>query len=343
MLYCENTQNKSQCNFFVLIFLFRYLATRNRNSIFGRIKIYKMGRIVFFMVLVSIGFVSCKSSYTRIGDKNANYIPYYLKVYEADSLYLVGDYERSYQILDSLFKKYEPLVMDDYYEYGIYLNASVLSGNTKDINKKIRKGFVDYGGIMTIGKDKRKNYNKVIELADINEDEIKKLKKIYLNNLNLELREQILNIFNSDQEVRKRDHTDEEINKIDKYNALTLEKVINEHGLPPKNVVGSLNSYDLPGGYFRWVVLFLHQSPELQKKYLPILYENVVKGNFEPHHYAALYDRVMLDSIGKQYYGSIECSGYRDCDLVNPKKIDSIRKSVGLPHINYYHWKVEKL
>ncbi len=33
--------------------------------------------------------ISCKSSYTRIGDKNANYIPYYLKVYEADSLFIV--------------------------------------------------------------------------------------------------------------------------------------------------------------------------------------------------------------------------------------------------------------
>ncbi len=342
-MYCENTQKKSQCVFFVLIFLFRYLATRNRNSIFGRIKIYKMGRIVFLMVLVSIGFVSCKSNYTRIGDKDANYIPYYLKVYEADSLYLVGDYEQSYQILDSLFKKYEPLVMDNYSEYGTYLSTAALTNKTKNFRAKVKLGFVNYGGIYSLHPDKVEIYNKIIQLSNLNDRQIIKLKKKYSDKLNAKLREEILNIYNSDQEVRNREHSDHEINKIDEYNTIRIAKILEEHGFPQKKNVGSLNAFDLPGGFFYWPTLLLHQSTESKKQYLPMLYENVVKGNFEPHHYALVYDRVMMESNGNQYYGSTSCSGTFNCDLINPIKIDSIRRSIGLPHINYYNWKVKKL
>ncbi len=47
------------------------------------LKSFKVG--MFF--LISISFISCKS-YQKIGSKNSNYIPYYLKVYKADSLFL---------------------------------------------------------------------------------------------------------------------------------------------------------------------------------------------------------------------------------------------------------------
>ena len=64
--------------------------------------------------LISISFISCKS-YQKIGGENSNYIPYYLKVYEADSLFLVKNYSLAYDKFDSLFKYYEPINMPLYF------------------------------------------------------------------------------------------------------------------------------------------------------------------------------------------------------------------------------------
>ena len=88
----------------------------------------------FVAFLCLLFLISCKSNYTSVGSKNANYIPYYLKVYEADSLYLVGNYERSYHILDSLFDKFEPLNMTLYFEYESYVKTSVILN--KNVNSK---------------------------------------------------------------------------------------------------------------------------------------------------------------------------------------------------------------
>ena len=51
--------------------------------------------------------ISCSSKQKFISEQNQepiNYIPYYLKVYEADSLFTIKDYQGSCKILDDLFK-----------------------------------------------------------------------------------------------------------------------------------------------------------------------------------------------------------------------------------------------
>ena len=60
-----------------------------------------MKKTIFLLYVVSIT-ISCKSNFSKIGDVKSNYIPYYLKVYKADSLYLTKNYQQSYEILDSL-------------------------------------------------------------------------------------------------------------------------------------------------------------------------------------------------------------------------------------------------
>jgi len=66
-----------------------------------------MKNIIIVMSVLLL--ISCKSSYTKIGDKKANYIPYYLKVYEADSLYYAKNYTNYKKELENLFAKYEPI------------------------------------------------------------------------------------------------------------------------------------------------------------------------------------------------------------------------------------------
>jgi hypothetical protein len=68
-----------------------------------------MKKIIAFLFLGFIMMISCKSKVLErnvaINEKvEVNYIPYCLKVNEADSLSLVGKYQQSHYILDSLFK-----------------------------------------------------------------------------------------------------------------------------------------------------------------------------------------------------------------------------------------------
>ena len=106
-----------------------------------------MYKILFF--LISIFLISCKS-YQKIGGKNSDYIPYYLKVYEADSLFTLKDYQGSYKILDDLFKKYDAKNTVSFYEYGTYLASCLMTGNTENIDIKVRKSYRDFGVLVVL-------------------------------------------------------------------------------------------------------------------------------------------------------------------------------------------------
>ena len=84
-----------------------------------------MKKTIVLLTLILL-LLSCKSKFTSIGDENANYIPYYLKVYEADSLYLTKNYEQSYKILDRLFKNYEPINIETFNEYLNYIRLKLV-------------------------------------------------------------------------------------------------------------------------------------------------------------------------------------------------------------------------
>ena len=94
--------------------------------------------------LISISFISCKS-YQKIGGENSNYIPYYLKVYEADSLFLVKNYSLAYEKYDSLFKYYKPINMPLYFEFENYIKAGLLSNKKKNFKNEFKKIVTNYG------------------------------------------------------------------------------------------------------------------------------------------------------------------------------------------------------
>src|SRR5690606_3967628 len=100
-----------------------------------------------FLVVICLSFVlfvNC-SKPTSIAEKEVNYIPYYLKVYEADSLFMMKNYERSFEILDSLFQKYEPLNQFGVYEMQTYVKTAYLTGNHKSIKPIFSKLFDTWG------------------------------------------------------------------------------------------------------------------------------------------------------------------------------------------------------
>lgn len=304
----------------------------------------KMRKIVLLILCLCI--LSCKSAYTRIGDKKANYIPYYLKVYEADSLFLVNNYKRSYEILDSLFKKYEPISLEGYIsEYGDYLASAVMTGNTKNFRKKVVYGFENFGSIDNSKIDTYRYTDTIIKTAKITPEEIDSLVQKYNSKLNLSLRNELLQMIKEDQFIRK-NGVENEIVEIEKMKMVHREKIdaiFSTHGYPSYRLLGANI-----GSEFEDVVVFhillLHQDNNYLEKIMPFLLESVKQGKMFPEDYAIVYDRYTLNKVTNsenyQFYGTYtNMKGIPIPSILYPEKIASLRKAIGLPSIKHKIWK----
>jgi hypothetical protein len=296
-----------------------------------------------YIITIFIGLFllfSCKSSYTRIGDKNANYIPYYFKVYEADSLFLVNDFKGSFKILDDLFKKYEPINMQGYYEYGNYLASAVMIGKTKHLNNKIKKSYIDFGGILTYHYDSPKLETKILGYSKFSEEELNGFKQIYLNKINFELRKKIVRMIDEDQRVRINMNNDS-MNFFHEKHKKELDDIFLKYGYPNLKTIGYDNYFENSADLS---LILIHQDVSDKEHFLVLMLDNLKKGNCMPSEYAVVYDKkVWMQSVSnqdKQYFGSFVNfkDGSLDMPVLNPKGLDSIRKSIGLKNSYSYDW-----
>jgi hypothetical protein len=284
------------------------------------------------LLVVLLLNISCKSSYTRIGDKKANYIPYYLKVYEADSLFLTNNYEQSYKILDSLFKKFEPINMQNYLEYGNYIASAIMIGKTDNIDNKIRKGILNYGSISFFHPNsieiKDKIYN---DVTAISKEEFESLfLKSKPNKVDANLKLLLIEIDKEDQSARNPVIDYEKMDFFQKKHSPIIEKIIKEYGYPNYQMTKFIN--DEFGFPVNFTVLFLHQDVEFKRKYLPLLKTLLIKGKVLPNEYASIVDKIYM-SENKSLYGT-----FPEIELLHENKIDSLRKTIGLPKYGYENW-----
>lgn len=270
-----------------------------------------------------------------------NYIPYYLKVYEADSLYLTDNYQRSYEILDSLFKKFKPLNMENYYEYGNYLGAAVMSGNIKNLKEKVKYSYENFGDIRSSHPNSYEITERVQQISGFKINEIKLFKNKYAESINTQLRERLKIMYYEDQEARD-NYDRDKIDFLQKKHKAELEDIIATYGYPNYIVIGSINWYD--DRPIDVNVLLLHQDSEVKEKYLPLLKKMVIEGKCAPTDYSSIYDKNMISKSkaenGKeeQYYYSFPTKAKFD-----HKKADSLRRTIGLPKLGYQQWRFDKI
>lgn len=294
-------------------------------------------QIFFLIICIFTTLLSCKSSHTQIGDKNANYIPYYLKVNEADSLYLVGDYKKTHEILDSLFQKYQPANTDKFYEYCTYLMSCVLVNDTIGIKKKMAYSFKKYGGMYSPIEP----IDKYIFLHNIYKNDslyFLNLKKKYLKKIDYDLIKQLQEMSKLDQNNRCLNtlENNKKVSLIDSINSVKLKDVIKNNIYPNYYIIGyfehGLNDFaDIS-------VLLLHQDRETVFKYLPIIEDAVKKGKCSPYEYAVIYDKCMWvygNETENQKFNSLETNTKQEIDSI--VKIN--RQKIGLPSVNYFKWK----
>lgn len=312
----------------------------------NRYRLIKILGILVFMLLLAISF-SCKTSEVKKSKTagEVNYIPYYLKVYEADSLHLVGNYKQSQSILDSLFKKFEPVNLSFYNEYFTYYKNKILLEDFDKIDVVLKKLVRNHG--FNVGLHENDSLNSIaIKKAKFTRKDLDGFYKDYVEDLNLEYRYAIEKMIENDQRVRlAMPRNKEEWGKVDTENAEKIKLLIAKYGYPSRKKIGSPSFTDKSCNVS---TLFLHATKEAREGYiLDLMLESLKKGECEPYDFAVVYDKYLYVSgkhDGKVLYGELrEKKKSIDLVVVNPKKIDSIRRSVGLEHLEYKRWKYKIL
>lgn len=310
--------------------------------VFGLLKKNEMRRTI--IVFVALCFIaSCRSkkatpeNYIVKVEKETNYIPYFLKVYEADSLYLVKDYQKSYVILESLFKKFKPLNTEQYKEYETYVACAYAINAKLKFKDTILKSIENYGSNSRYFK-----YDSVMNLAfknsGITDGEILNATQTYRKKLNFTLRDSIQKMVEMDQVVRKDVIDFDKMRVVDSINQIKLENILNKYGFPHEKLIGE---FYLDSVFTDLGTIFLHTNKDFRSNILLPKILNAVKNGFTyPENYSQSYDRMLENTQGIQLYGSYTLTkNLKDIVLIDALKIDSIRSSIGLPSRTYKRWR----
>jgi hypothetical protein len=301
------------------------------------------------IVLLFLGFlvlISCKSKVIDktnlfIETKEVNYIPYYLKVYEADSLYLIKEYGKSHKILDSLFRIFTPLNTEQYKEYETYISCAFALQKKINFKDSILKSIENYGSNARYIK-----YDSLMNLAfnnaEISSDNILRSTELYRSKLNLKLRDSIQEMCKIDQSIRSGQTSyNENIKKVDSLNQIKLKYIFNKYGYPHEKLIGefSIDKIDV-----NLNAILLHTDRDFRLNFLlPKILTSVKMGQAYPENYAQPYDRYLEETTGNQLYGSYNLKREKqNTEFIDKKNLDSIRKSIGLPSRTYKKWRFKK-
>lgn len=275
-----------------------------------------------------------------------NYIPYYLKVYEADSLYWVNNYELSYEILDTLFRQYKPINLLDEVNQYLVSGYKIKEYNGKD--KYIELLFKEWGFI----QEDFGNYPEIDSLCrELNiSNMLDDWENYYLtHNVNYELREQIDTLVALDQHYRKKENRNlSKLDSIDKLIEPLIIKILEKYGYPNRRI--GLGIVRLKGGDYQFLeihTMLNHTTDALREDYLfEKLLNEVKRGNMLPEYYGSIVDQYHVYNDDPQLFGTMfktypnELSKLK-YNLIETKKI---RKEYGLyPNPFYQVWRNEQI
>ena len=175
-------------------------------------------------------------------------------------------------------------------------------------------------------------------------DEVNRRKTAIEEGYDHELREELLEIAKTDQEVRYEylnainNHPEDKLltdslagrmHEIDSLNLIKIDKILKEHGWPSRKIVGDANQAI-------WLVV-QHSNRETIKRWLPLFHDAAGKGELGNDFVAMMDDRCAVWSGKPQKYGT---QGYMRGGkfvvntLLDAGKVDEWRKEAGLPPLD---------
>lgn len=304
-------------------------------------------------LLITLLFVfSLNAQLINKENNKTDYIPYYLQVYKADSLYEVQQFEKSYTILNKLFSNYEPLNQGTkffLFEYEKYLKLKYLL-KLKIKNKELRKLFSNFGYKLSDVKDDSLLI-KICKQKGLNSKEINKLHAEYVSKIDLNLRKQLIEMHNDDQNCRTKEKNASLLFKTDSINRIKiLEIFIKYGGYPFPKYTGIISIKEDVWEPVDMGVLLYHQCEVKPQVYaddkievgirgflIDFLLGELKAGKFSPLEYALMVDRKEYLNEEKKYH---VFTAIRDKLSENQiKRININRKKIGLPSVEYERWK----
>jgi hypothetical protein len=129
--------------------------------------------------------------------------------------------------------------------------------------------------------------------------------------LNFELVSELDRILKLDQKHRAKDYNPELQNPLDRQNMEDIKKIIEQYGYPGKSLVGK--RYD----FVACAIIQRSNSMEYWDKYLPVVSDAVKSGELsDVNHLKMLLDRVYIDKIGAQIFGSKAGVNFADDETI---------------------------
>lgn len=263
---------------------------------------------------------------------------YYENVYLADSLFIEGEFKKSYEILKGTFKKQPPINMDIYYEYETYLSSAVELGKSEFLCDELKSLISNYG-YNEYRISNNPNIDKLLDSCPEVKRNIKKLYEEFKSKIKLSLRNELLGMAKNDQKFRQKGKYQDNIieqERIDEINTKRIIEIFEKFGYPNQKLVGD---YFVDEKHLIFKGMLLHTNDSIRREYfIPKLLEFIKKGECNPLVYATIVDQLNLYNGNQQLFGT-----YSNNNIYNFKKIDSTRKSIGLPKYGYENWRVKKL
>ncbi|GGG13591.1 hypothetical protein GCM10011344_12840 [Dokdonia pacifica] len=254
---------------------------------------------------------------------------YYQQVYQAELAYLEKDYQTAYDALKKVESQCDLLNQQIIQEPLMLARLSVILGKPEEafpyLERMLSEGFY----IETFENDEilepLKGHEKWKELASKELD----LLLAYRNQLNQDLRKEILEMNEEDQAVRINESRKKDMNTVDSIHKKRIKEIFKEYGYPHKGLVGKSSM----GERTDIKVLLMHfLEPEY---FTPLLLESTRKGIAPPGYVGFIVDRKNLadrDSFTYGIYDNADATQIKDF-----KNLDKRRISVGLPP-----WRLKK-
>lgn len=271
---------------------------------------------------------------------NNSYIPYFLKIYEADSFYIIGNYDRSFELLDSLFTVFTPKNTPYYYEYSTYIKSSIKSKNYMFSKLKFNALIEKFGYNMDMLKNDE-DFSYILSEYNYTASTYDSLRLIYVKNTHLQIKNLIKDLKIMDKKYRSgTSYLDNflEQSKIDDYVGLELKRIFDSIGFPSIQKLGLSSNEKVTD--LTIDVLLLHTNFDDRENYfLPKILEFINNGECNPEIFGYMYDQMMIYSNKKPRYGAYSAN-------VDESLLDSInfyRKKIGMPKYGYKEWRMKRL
>lgn len=270
------------------------------------------------LFIIPFIFISCKS-------KSNNYILYYNKVNEIDSIYRIANHpEKAIQQYRKLFRKYNPRNQDHIEEYETYIKLA--DEHQKDFGGK--RSLYKLIPLIAPYEGSHEKYFALFQKYGIDSTEVKQRITDWKKGLNRRLVDSFSIAFTRDQAEGRKDP--QLMEKNDRINTELIKWTFENYGYPSIQKIGLIGNDDI---FMPMHPLFSHMIESKEYNYFKMkMLEYVKSGDCIPRDYANMVDRHDLQIDKKEMlYGSYP--SYKS--IIDTVKVNRNRKTIGLPPLRH--------